>query len=110
MEQAKECCGAATCEGGCESPKCAPPTLGEAAMNALRGFGSEGATAAEVAACVRRGGSGPAASTPAVEKRLIKYAQRGAIRIAYVTVREGDTERPAETVARFYVAGAGGAA
>lgn len=89
---------------GCEGCTCEKATkgttLGEAAADVLRGFGEEGATAAEVAGILRRTGF-PTASTPNVTDRLRKYARRGAVKVEYFTAREGDTARPAETVERF---------
>lgn len=95
-------CAECTCGGGEKTG----PTLGEAAMTVLRGYGSAGATAAEVAAALRAGGFGrpriPTASTPNVADKLRKYARRGAVKVEYSTSREGDTERPAQTAERFF--------
>lgn len=77
-------------------------TMGEAAMGVVRAFGAEGATAAEVAACLRASHKFPSASTPNVADRLRKYARRGAVKVEYSTTREGDTERPAQTGERFF--------
>lgn len=80
-------------------------TVGEAAMDVLRGYGAAGATAAEIAATLRAGSvwrPRMEASTPEVARRLQKYARRGAVKVEYSTTREGTTERPAETTERFF--------
>lgn len=72
-------------------------TLGEKAMQALRGFGEKGATAAEVAEVLRAGGF--SAGRGRVGARLAKYAKRGAVKMEYSTGFGPD-------VRRFYARGA----
>ncbi len=93
-DEACTCGSGGACEKG--------PTMGERVMEVVRGHGSLGATAAEIAADLRAGSMlrprMPDASAPKVLAKLEKMARHGAVRVEYSSVREGNMD----TAARFF--------